>query len=281
MTILSGPEKLSRSIRISLKPLPEAFWSMRPWKTGRSEPFWDLVLRLKRTALITNVKKLVLISILVSILPQLYAQNSSYAVQDRELGLIYARHAWSAFESSRWSDFQSLTEKGLEYDGGNPDLLGFKGVQAMNASRYADAFQWFTKAWYGGLEPEVLSRTDIMGWLFEVGFRLEKDGELESYYFSGSEMVRDDPEILFYAARSLRRLGREDRALELAEEGLYRFQDQRFLILLCSWTGEDRYTGMLSEYIGRQGILLSRLLRRGRCAERRESPDGLSVYGTE
>lgn len=201
------------------------------------------------------MKNKILLIILVSVLPQLYAQESSYAVQDRELSLIYARHAWSAFESSRWSDFQSLTEKGLEYDDRNPDLLGFKGVQAMNAARYADAFQWFTKAWYSGLEPEVLSHTDIMGWLFEVGFRLKKDDELESYYFSGSEMVRDDPEIVFYAARSLRRLGRDERALELAEEGLYRYQDQRFLLLLCGWTGEERYVGMLSEYIGRQGIL--------------------------
>ena len=204
--------------------------------------------------------KKTLLLILVFWVSHLYAQENSYAVQDRELGLIYARHAWNAFESSRLSDFDSLTEKGLEYDALNPDLLGFKGIQALSESRYAEALQWFTKAYYCGIEPEVLSSTDIMGWLFEVGFRLEKDDELESFYYSGSEIVTDDPEIMFYASRSLWRLGREKDAVALAEEGLYRFQDQRFLILLCSWSDEKKYPGILSEYIARQGILYPDLL---------------------
>ncbi len=206
------------------------------------------------------MKNHIILIILLLFLPQLYAQDKSYDVQDRELGQIYAKHAWSAFESSRNSDFKSLTEKGLEYDDINPDLLGFKGIQALNSARYAEALQWFTKAWYSGMEPEVLSFADIMGWLFEVGFRLKKDHELESYYFSGSEMVTDDPDIMFYAARSLRRLGRKRDAVKLAEEGLYRFQDQRFLMLLCSWGADEKYFKILTEYIERQGIIYPDLL---------------------
>ena len=182
--------------------------------------------------------------------------------QDEELGRLYARHAWDAWKASRLSDFSELLETGLEYDDENPDLLCLKGLDARASGRYGEAGNWFSRAFYSGNQPEQIDTGDILGWLFEMHYRLGNDRELESLYFTVNEISRDSSDILFYTVLSLYRLGKRDKAYQMAEEGVYRYQDQRFLILLSSWSQESRYPGVLEEYIQRQGLRYPDLLAR-------------------
>lgn len=219
-------------------------------------------------------KKLILILIFLSIIASVTAQS-----QDTELARLYARYAWDAYGSSRWQEFSDLVEKGLEYDGLNPDLLSFKGLEARSAGHYEEARQWFSKAFYSGYQAQHIKNRDILAWLFEMHFRLGKDSELESLYYTINEITRDSQEILFYTVMSLHRLGRTERAIKLAEEGVYRYQDQRFLILLSLWTDDKSYPGILSEYIERQGLLYPDLLARAVLSEENKNPSVLaSLY---
>ena len=161
---------------------------------------------------------------------------------------MFARHAWNAYTHAKWSEFSDLTRKGLEYDKQNPDLLCFRGLEARRAGQYSEASQWFSKAYYSGFQPEQVSTKEILGWLFEVQFRLGYDEELETLFFTINDLTRDDPDHPFLYSTSLS-IGLEttEKAVELAARGVYRFQDQRFLILLSSWSDDTYYPGILSE----------------------------------
>ncbi|QEN07751.1 hypothetical protein EXM22_07020 [Oceanispirochaeta crateris] len=205
------------------------------------------------------MKKTIIVSILL-LLGILFEISSQ--TQDKELAHLYAHHAWNAYVNEKWPEFRDLTLKGFEYDELNPDLLTFRGLESRRAGHYQEASDWFSKAYYSGFQPEQVNTIDILGWLFEVQYRLGYDEDLVFLYFSSNELMRDNPDILFYTVLSLQRQGNFTKAIELAAEGVYRFQDQRFLILLSSWTPESYYPGILSEYIRRQGILYPDLMAR-------------------
>jgi hypothetical protein len=219
-------------------------------------------------------KKVILIFIFLSIIGSSWAQNL-----DIELARLYARHAWDAYGSSRWQEFSDLVEKGLEYDDLNPDLLSFRGLEARSEGHYEEARKWFSKAFYSGYQAEHVKNRDILAWLFEMNYRLGNDSELESLYYTINEITRDNQDILFYTALSLHRLGRTEDAVKLAEEGVYRYQDQRFLILLSLWSDNSSYPGILSEYIERQGLLYPDLLARAVLSPENKNPSVLaSLY---
>ncbi|MDC7242073.1 MAG: hypothetical protein PQJ50_17095, partial [Spirochaetales bacterium] len=202
--------------------------------------------------------------------------------QDEELARLYARHAWDAYRSSRLSDFRDLLDTGLEYDDENPDLLCLKGLDARSSGRYGEAGNWFTRAFYSGNQPEQIDTGDILGWLFEMQYRLGNDEDLESLFFTVNEISRDTSDILFYTVLSLHRLGKKDRAFTMAEEGVYRYQDQRFLILLSSWSSEEYYPGVLAEYADRQGLRYPDLLSRVVMLPESENREALaSLYLTQ
>jgi len=205
------------------------------------------------------VKKPLLTFLILSLLSSVFA----FAIeQDTELAKLYARYAWNARSSGNLVGFSELTAKGFEYDSTNPDILCFRGLESMKAGLFADAEKWFSKSYYSGYQTEQVSSKDVLGWLFEVNYRLGKDREIDSLYNSTSELTRDDPDILFFTSLSLYRLGKEDLAFSLAASGVYRYQDQRFLILLSSWSDDLYYPGILSEYVARQGIRYPDLMAR-------------------
>lgn len=219
-------------------------------------------------------KKLILFLIFFSILISVQAQS-----QDKELARLYAKHAWHAYGSHKWDDFSNLIDKGLEYDDLNSDLLCFKGLEAREKGRYEAALQWFSKAFYSGFQAQHIKTRDILAWLFEMHYRLGNDSDLESLFYTISEITRDHQDILYYTVLSMHRLGHVEEAVDLAEEGVYRYQDQRFLILLNLWTGEDRYARILSEYIQRQGLLFPDLLAMAVLSPDNENPGILaSLY---
>ncbi|MDA3958565.1 hypothetical protein [Oceanispirochaeta sp.] len=180
--------------------------------------------------------------------------------QDKDMARLFARHAWHAYSNDKGRVFSDLTLRGLEYDDLNPDLLSFRGLEARKAGRYSEAAEWFSKAYTCGFQAEQVSTKNILGWLFEVDFRLGNDEVLLSRFFTINDLMKDDPDIQFYTVLAAYRLGNKDMAMELAAGGVDRYQDQRFLILLSSWSDGSYYPGILSEYIQRQGILYPDLM---------------------
>jgi len=192
----------------------------------------------------------------------LYPFLVSSLEQDTAMAKLYAKYAWDARSSGNWTDFSELTDKGLEYDASNPDLLCFQGLKSLKSGLFAEAETWFSKAYYSGFQSEQVHSKDILSWLFEVNYRLGKDLSIDALFHSSGELTRDDPEILYYTSLALYRLGKVQQAIKIAADGVNRYQDQRFLILLSSWSEDQYYPGILSEYIARQGIKYPDLMAR-------------------
>jgi len=181
---------------------------------------------------------------------------------DGEMGRLYARYAWKTFREEKWNEFADLTEKGFEFDRLNADLLSFKGILADRENDYAASRQWFIQASLSGTAPEYVSGTEILRRLSELNYRMGYYPDQLSLFQSSSDSDRDHPDILYYTVLSLYQAGEADEAFRYAEEGVYRYQDQRFLILLSGWSGDSRYIGMLREFLDRQGLLYPDLLAR-------------------
>ncbi len=175
---------------------------------------------------------------------------------------LYARYAWSAFSEANWEEFRDLTAKGLEFDPYNPDLMSFQGLLFTKEKKYQDASESYEKAYQQKTETSYIGRMEILASLSEIYYRLGQYQALTDLYSSVNRMYKDHPDFLFYTVQAFYREGRMDKAIALAEEGVYRYQDQRFLILLCGWLENSGYPAILSEFIERQGLLYPELFAR-------------------
>ncbi len=191
---------------------------------------------------------------------------------------LYARYAWSAYSEGNWDEFRDLTATGVEFDALNPDLLSFQGIIYRNDSRFYDASVSFEKSYQQEGDTNYLGKMEILAILGEIYFRLGEDRALIDLYTSVDRMYTDNPDLLFYTVQSYFREGLRERANALAEEGVYRFQDQRFLILLSSWQPNSGYPAILAEFIERQGLLFPDLLARTIIDSRSENKKLMYLY---
>ena len=178
------------------------------------------------------------------------------------MGVLYARHAWTAYSNKNWTEFKNLTEKGSEFDSENPDLLSFRGFLCQEERNYNGAALFYDKAYHQKKDTGYFSRMDLLASLAAIHYRLgDYQAQIDLYRKVGG-LNRDDPDFLFYTVLCFDKTGNESEAVMLAEEGLYRFKDQRFLILLSSWQEDTRYPSMLNDFLDRQGLQYPDLLAR-------------------
>ncbi len=196
--------------------------------------------------------------------------------QDMEIASLYSRHAWEAWQEGRWEEFGFLVDQGLSYNPTNPDLMGFKGILYMNTYEFSKAETWLTDAYYSNTLTEYLSKKDILARLFEIHYRSGNDAYVETLYSQSSVFARDDPSILFYTAMSLRRTGHYKEAEELAIEGAYRYQDQRFLIALVGWQEDSPFLPVLSESVLQGGLRYPDLMVRQILSSTTTNPEALA-----
>jgi len=203
-----------------------------------------------------NIKKKILVFTCFVFSVFLYAERSP----DSKMAELYARYAWSAYRDQNWYEFNKLTDKGAEFDSENPDLLSFQAMSYFKDRKFRSAGEKLDAAFYNSRKTEYFSTHEILKTLAEIHYRLGEYEVLINLYNSVSEMNREDPDFLFFTSMAYYNSDRENDAVALAEEGVYRFQDQRFLILLTAWVPDSGYPVILNEFLDKQGILYPELM---------------------
>ena len=190
------------------------------------------------------------------------AALSAQRSPDPEMARLYARYAWNAYKDEDWHEFANLVEKGVEFDRENPDLLCFEGMILLRERDYRGVSEKYNAAFKQSDRTEYLKCDDILSVLSRMFYRLGEYRKQTDLFYAACDDNRDDPDFLFYSVLSFFALQEKETAIALAEEGVYRFQDQRFLILLCAWMENSGYPVILNESLNRQGMLYPDLMAR-------------------